>query len=209
MYNKDKEINQLNALNAKSATKSFRNSLILEDLEADSIADFLRQLSLDDQGRQRSEQEEINRRNADVLDAISKAIAVTKSRAEEKRRKEEEERYQAQRKAELERQKVILLIFSGSDFVQQERERQEKERIRLERVQALENARKKAEEEAAAAKKAAERRKQQAAEEARKKEEQEQEQRKAEASTPVISSNEFEIEFDSHLATIEVRPQLI
>lgn len=108
MYNKDKEINQLNALNAKSATKTIRNSLILEDLEADSVADFLHQLSLDDQGRQRSEQEEINRRNADVLDAIGKAIAVTKSRAEEKRRKEEEERYQAQRKLELERQKVIL-----------------------------------------------------------------------------------------------------
>jgi len=113
MYNKDKEINQLNALNAKSATKYLRNSLILEDLEADSVADFLRQLSLDDQGRQRSEEEEINRRNADVLDAIGKAIAVTQYRAEEKRRKAEEERYQAQRKLELERQKVVPLLLSA------------------------------------------------------------------------------------------------
>jgi|SRR5277367_739759 len=118
MYNKDKEISQLNALNAQSATKSFRNSLILEDLEAVSVADFLRQLTLDDQGRQKSEEEEIKRRNADVLDAIGKAIAVTKARAEEKRRKEEEERLQIQRKLELERQKVLIPLFlRGTDWV--------------------------------------------------------------------------------------------
>jgi hypothetical protein len=71
----------------------------------------------------------------------------------------------------------------------------------LERVQALENARKKAEEEAAARKRAEEKRKQQAEEEARKK----KEEKKAAASTqPAISSNESEVEFDSHLATIEV-----
>ena len=97
--------------------------------------------------------------------------------------------------------------------MQQERERQEMERIRLERVQALETARKKAEEEAAAAaKKAVERRKQQAEEETRKKAaaaKAEEAQKKAAVSTPVISSNECEVEFDSHLATIEVCPRLI
>jgi len=92
-----------------------------------------------------------------------------------------------------------------SDLVQQERERQERERIRLERVRALENARKKAEEEAAAAKKAAELIKRQVEEEARKKEE---EKKKAAPAAPVISSNKCEVEFDSHLATIEVRPLL-
>ena len=117
MYNKDKEISQLNALSAKSATKSICNSLILEDLEALSVADFLRQLTLDDEGRRKSEEEEIKRRNADVLDAIGKAIAVTKARAEEKRRKEEEERMQAQKKLELERQKVPPLLLLGSDGV--------------------------------------------------------------------------------------------
>src|SRR5271170_5703292 len=113
MYNKDKEISQLNALNAQSATESVRNSLILQDLEAVSVADFLRQLTLDDKGRQKSQEDEIKRRNADVLDAIGKAISVTKARAEEKRRKEEEERLQAQRKLELERQKVVFLYVGN------------------------------------------------------------------------------------------------
>ena len=90
MYNKDREINRLNALNARSATKSFRNSLILDDLEAVSVADFLRQLSLDDEGRRKTEEEDIRKRNADVLEAIGKAISATNAKAEEKRRKEQE-----------------------------------------------------------------------------------------------------------------------
>src|SRR5579859_2636211 len=49
MYNKDKEIHRLNSLNARSASRSFRHSLVLDDLEAISVADFLRQLSLDDE----------------------------------------------------------------------------------------------------------------------------------------------------------------
>jgi predicted nucleic acid-binding Zn-ribbon protein len=71
----------------------------------------------------------------------------------------------------------------------------------LERVQALENARKKAEEEAAARKRAEEKQKQQAEEEARKKKE---EKEAAASKQSAISSNESEVEFDSHLATIEV-----
>ena len=71
----------------------------------------------------------------------------------------------------------------------------------MERVQALENARKKAEEEAAARNRAEEKRKQKVEEEARKK----KEEKEAAASTqPAISPNESEVEFDSHLATIEV-----
>ena len=70
-------------------------------------------------------------------------------------------------------------------------------------MQALENARKKAEEEAAARKRAEEQRKQQAEEEARKKKEA---QEAAASALPAIFSNESEVEFDSHLATIEVPP---
>ena len=88
--------------------------------------------------------------------------------------------------------------------MQQERERQEKERIRLERMQALEKARKKAEEEAAARRRAQELQKQQAEEESRKKKEEEKEA--VGSTSPAISSNESQVEFDSHLATIEVAP---
>jgi hypothetical protein len=108
MYNKDKEINRVNALNARSATKAFRNSLALEDLEAVSISDFLRQLSLDDEGRQKGEEEDIKRRNIDVLTAIEKAVNVTKARVEERRRKKvQEEQLQAQ-KLEEEQRRVFL-----------------------------------------------------------------------------------------------------
>jgi len=110
MTNKSKEIGKLNALNAKSAAKSFRSSLVLEDLEAVSVADFLRQLSLDDEGRQRAEEEEVKRRNADVLEAIAKAIEATKSRAEAQRRREEEEERRRQQILEQERQRVSLFI---------------------------------------------------------------------------------------------------
>lgn len=107
MYNKDREINRLNTLNSRSASKSFRNSLILDDLEAISVADFLRQLSLDDEGRRKTEEENIRKRNADVLDAIGKAISATKARAEEKRRKEQEEERLRLQKLEQERRKVF------------------------------------------------------------------------------------------------------
>jgi hypothetical protein len=68
-------------------------------------------------------------------------------------------------------------------------------------VQALENARKKAEDEAAARKRAEEKRKQQAEEEARK---MKKEKETAVSTQPAISANESEVEFDSYLATIEV-----
>ena len=108
MYNKDREINRLNALNARSATKSFRNSLILDDLEAVSVADFLRQLSLDDEGRRKTEEEDIRKRNADVLDAIGKAISATKAREEKRRKEREEERLHLQ-KLEQERRRVFIV----------------------------------------------------------------------------------------------------
>lgn len=109
MSNKSKEISRLNALNARSVVKSFRSSLALEDLEAISVADFLRQLSLDDEGRQKDEEEEVRRRNADVVEAISKAIDATKARAEAQRRKQQEEERRRQQILEQERQKVPLL----------------------------------------------------------------------------------------------------
>lgn len=108
MFNKEKEIGRLNVLNARSATKTFRNSIILEELEANSIADFLRQLSLDEENRRRTEEEELNRQNADVLDAISKLVSATQARAEEQRRKAEEAERLRLAKLEQERLKVFL-----------------------------------------------------------------------------------------------------
>lgn len=108
--NKEKEIGRLNALNARSATKTFRNSVILDELEADSVADFLRQLSLDDEGRRRTEEEELKKRNADVLDAIGKLINAAKARAVEQRRKEEEAERLRLQKIELERQRVSSVL---------------------------------------------------------------------------------------------------
>jgi hypothetical protein len=108
MYSKDKEINRLNSLTARSASTTFRNSLILDDLEAISVADFLRQLSLDDEARRKTEDDELQKRNADVLETIGKAIDATKARAEEKRRQEEEAERQRLYKLELERRKVFL-----------------------------------------------------------------------------------------------------
>jgi len=109
MYNKDKEISRINALNARSASKTLTNSLILEDLEAISVADFLRELSLDDEGRQKREEEEIRKRNADILEAIGKAISATKARAEERRLKEEEEKRRLQK---LEEERLMKVIYS-------------------------------------------------------------------------------------------------
>jgi hypothetical protein len=111
MFNKEKEIGRLNVLNARSATKTFRNSVILEELEADSVADFLRQLSLDEENRRRTEEEELKRQNADVLDAISKLVSATKARAEEQRRKDEEAERLRLIKLEQERQKVFSALF--------------------------------------------------------------------------------------------------
>ena len=105
---KEKEIGRLNALNARTATKTLRHSLILDELEADSVADFLRQLSLDEEGRRKTEEEELRKRNADVLDAIGKLIDVTKAKAEEQRRKEEETERQRLEKIQQERQRVFL-----------------------------------------------------------------------------------------------------
>src|SRR5215471_1559425 len=115
MYNKDREINRLNALNTRSVTKSFRNSLMLDDLEALSVADFLRQLSLDDEGRRKTEEEDIRKRNADVLDAIGKAITATKARAEEKRKEQEEKRLRLQ-KLEQERRRVSIFHCCDPDW---------------------------------------------------------------------------------------------
>ena len=71
------------------------------------MADFLRQLSLDDEGRRKTEEEELRKRNADVLDAIGKLIDVTKAKAEEQRRKEEEAERQRLEKIQQERQRVF------------------------------------------------------------------------------------------------------
>jgi hypothetical protein len=81
---------------------------MLDDLEATSVADFLRQLSLHDEGRRKSEEEDIRKRNAAILGAIEKAINATKARAEERRRKEQEEEEQRRRKLEEERLKVSV-----------------------------------------------------------------------------------------------------
>ena len=83
MYNKVREINLLNVLNTRSATNSFKDSLILNDLEAVSVADFLKQLSLDNDRRRKTGEENIRKQNADVLDALAKALNATKARAEE------------------------------------------------------------------------------------------------------------------------------
>jgi cell fate regulator YaaT (PSP1 superfamily) len=110
MYNKDKEISRVNALNARSATKTIRNSIILDDLESVSVADFLRQLSLDDEGRRKTEDEDLKKRNTEVLDVIGKAIDATKARVEERRRKEEEQERLRLAKIEEERRRVFSII---------------------------------------------------------------------------------------------------
>lgn len=112
MYNKDKEISRLNALNARSGTKTYRNSIMLDDLEAVSVAEFLRQLSLDDEGRRKTEDEDLRKRNSEVLDVIGKAINATKARAEERRRKEEETERLRLAKIEEERRNVIFFYHS-------------------------------------------------------------------------------------------------
>ena len=106
MYDKDMEINRVNAMNVSSATKLYRNSLVLEELEALSIAGFLKQLSLEEEGRRKTEEENIKKQNADVLETIEKAVSATKARAEEKRRKEENEARERRQKLEEERRRV-------------------------------------------------------------------------------------------------------
>jgi len=105
MYNRDKEIYRLKALNEETSTNDLRNSLILEDLEAVSVADYLKQLNLDDEGRRKADEEETTKKNVDVLQAITKAIDITKQREEEKRRKAEEEERERVRKIEEERER--------------------------------------------------------------------------------------------------------
>jgi hypothetical protein len=74
------------------------------------VADFLKQLSLDDEGRRKIEEEEIKKRNADVLDAIGKAITATKAKAAEERRRREQEVQQLQ-KLEQEQRKVLSIFL--------------------------------------------------------------------------------------------------
>src|SRR5271156_962392 len=104
MYNRDREIYRLKALNEETATNELRNSLILEDLEAVSVADYLKQLNLDDEGKRKADEEETKKKNVDVLQTITKAINITKRREEEKRRKAEEEERERVRKIEEERE---------------------------------------------------------------------------------------------------------
>jgi hypothetical protein len=54
------------------------------------------------------EEEDMQKQNADVLEAIGKAIHATKVRAEEKRRKELEEEQLRRHKLEQERRKVVV-----------------------------------------------------------------------------------------------------
>jgi hypothetical protein len=209
MYTKDKEINRLNALNARSATKTYRNSIILDDLEAVSVEDFLRQLSLDDEGRRKTEEEDLKKRNTEVLDVIGKAINATKARAEERRRKEEEEERQRLSKIEEERRRVSSLIVDTLTE-QQEMKEQEQERLRRERLLAVERARKAAEEQAAAAaaaKRQAEERKRQEEKEKKKAAEKRVEPVAVVPETPAapVGENEYEAELDAHLLTIEVQ----
>jgi hypothetical protein len=210
MYTKDKEINRLNALNARSATKTYRNSIILDDLEAVSVADFLRQLSLDDEGRRKTEEEDLKKRNTEVLDVIGKAINATKARAEERRRKEEEEERQRLSKIEEERRRVCFLVIDTLTE-KQEMNEQEQERLRRERLLAVERARKAAEEQAAAAaaaKRQAEERKRQEEKEKVKAAEKRVEQPVAvvpETPAPPVGENEYEAELNAHLLTIEVQ----
>jgi hypothetical protein len=74
------------------------------------VADFLRQLSLDDEGRRKTEDEDLKKRNTEVLDVIGKAINATKARAEERRRKVEEEEQLRLAKIKEERRRVFSLI---------------------------------------------------------------------------------------------------
>jgi hypothetical protein len=105
MYNRDKEIYRLKALNKETATNDLRNSLILEDLEAVSVADYLKQLNLDEEGKRRADEEETTKKNVDVLQTITKAINISKRREEENRRKAEEEEKERLRKIEEERER--------------------------------------------------------------------------------------------------------
>lgn len=112
MYNRDEEISRLNTLNAHSMSKTFRNSLLVEDLEAVSVADFLKELSIHDEGRQRTADEEVRRRNADILETIAKAINATKTRQETHRKAEEEMR--RMQKLEQERLRKVAVFHKWS-----------------------------------------------------------------------------------------------
>jgi hypothetical protein len=114
MYSKDKEIARLNTLNARSTTKTLRNSVELDDLESTSITDFLAQLSISDESRWSAENEELKKRSTDILSVIGKAIEAVK--AEERRRREEAERMRLQ-KLEEERKRVIQhFVLHSSPF---------------------------------------------------------------------------------------------
>ena len=94
--------------------------------------------------------------------------------------------------------------------MQQELEQQERERIRQERVRALEKARREAEEKAAAEAAAAKKQELERAAQAKEQLRQAEKQKETSISVPAtISSSSTtdpcEAEFESHLATIEVR----
>lgn len=202
---KDKEISELNTLHARSAAKTYHNSIILDNLETTSITSFLHQLTLDDQSRAQSRQTDLQKTNSDVLDAITKAISITRAREEEQRRKAEEEQ---RTRAEAERR----------ERARWEEERRERVAREEERQRAEEAARQAEEERKAAARREAEERAKVAVETARLAKEEQEKARAAEeirrkakidartSSTATTSdpSSSAQAEFEAHLALIEV-----
>lgn len=210
MSNKDKEIHKLNTLHARSASQTFRNSVILDDLEATSITHFLQQLAFDDKSRAQASAQALHKRNADALDTISRAISVTRARAEEARLKVEGEK----RRVEEERRRVVeeKKRAEGKKRRAEEAERQrraneqlERRRKEEERVKQEEQAKKADEERRSAARKEAEERARQNEERARlakeEKTRQAEEARNAAESPPASDTH---AEFESHLNLIEV-----
>ena len=211
---KDKEISELNTLHARSAAKTYHNSIILDNLETTSITSFLRQLTLDDQSRAQSRQTDLQKTNSDVLDAITKAISITKTREEEQRRKAEEEQ---RTRAEAERRERARWEEERREWLRREEEQREQVRRDEERQRAVEAARQAEEERKAAARTEAEERARLAGETARLAKEQEKarqaeeirrkaetDARRSSAATTSEPSSSAQAEFEAHLALIEV-----
>ena len=204
MSNKDKEIRKLNTLHARSASQTYRNSIILEDLEATSITHFLQQLALDDKSRQQASAQALHKSNADALDTISRAISATKARAEEARRKVEEEKRRAEeqkRRVEEEKKRAEDAERRRRDNERSERRRKEEERVRQE-----EQAKKAEEERKSALRKEAEERARQAEERARLAKEEKTRQAEEARKAAEAPASETQSEFEYHLALIEVTP---
>jgi hypothetical protein len=215
MSNKDKEIHKLNTLHARSASKTYRNSIILDDLEATSITDFLQQLELDDKSRAQASAQALHKRNADALNTISQAISATKARAEEARRKVEEEKRRVEeekRRVEEEKRRVEEKKRRAEEAERQKRENEQLERRRKEeeRLRQAAQAKKAEEGKKSAIRKEAEERARQAEERARfakeEKARQAEEARKAAEAPP---GSETQSEFESHLNLIEVIPTFL